>query len=313
MKNPNVSSPKMNLPARLILALDQGAKSFRFSYERSRFALRYPDEDVATRESRAYGAVLLDSWSPPSSRNFEPSLEGGQSLGKVEEERLLAAGPWRSVSEIPDFPFGSFAEVRSAIAAGQYYISVPSTAFLFAGLASSRGAQAFSAFISWFPCLIALASVPLAAGGKNAWMLAGIPAALAAFVTASSSVNLIRTFLFAARHDLAAPLPLRLLSALILMLCRPGIPLILGILLFNWMLLTDHSAAAWFVASYMFSFYAVRTFIARGQIAVASEAKSSEPFFLLALGHGACALRDKRTGEFLRMPSYESYTEAGRA
>ncbi len=241
----------------------------------------------------------------------------------VGEEQLLGASRWRSVSEIPNFPFSSFGDVQRAVADGQCYLSVDdSKAYRFAHLTSSRRARAFNGFLSWVPILAALAYLVAAIMKRNAWLLLGLPGAALGFVIGASSVNLVRSFLTSAARDpaealaslrgLFLPIPVSLFvvahkpavalpcraAARVLLRMMPFGP-IAGIVLFVFLLFTDHDVAAWIVASYLVSVHALRSLRARATIALNSAAKRSEAFFLFALSQGLCGLRDKATGEFI--------------
>jgi hypothetical protein len=323
-------SAGMTFPARLILGVDQFFKVERYNSELYRLAYRQARKQAVTEglqgaelsahvarsqialrsdpalRAAAYWIVSMVSWDTPSARLESTAERTGirKIFGATEEERLLNASHWRSVSAIPNLPFASFGEMLKGIADGRCYISVDeSTAFRFTNLTSTRAAQAFDRFLSWTPFLVALASVIAAIASKNFWMLIGIPAAVIAFVVGASPISLVRPILLTAKD--AFPLPLKLAVGMLLVLFSPVVGAFLGPILFAWMLFTDRPAAAWIVASYILSVHAMRVFRARGAIALHFAAKRSEAFFLFALSHGLCALRDKTTGDFLRRPERE--------
>ena len=318
--------PTGTFPGRLVLGIDQFFKATEYNGELGRLAHRKAHSDAisrglqgadllahvarstealrvndATLRAEAFSTVVLDTWSPWSPAESELPARGFGKVGRIDDEKFLNASRWRSVAEIPDFPFASFTEMLSAVAAGRCYISVPSTGFRFTNLTSARAAQAFGGFLSWVPLLAALASVVAAIRWKNGWMLLGMPAAVFGFVAGASSISLVRPLLFTAQRDPAISLPLRLMAWMLSVLFRPIVGAFLGPILFAWMLFTDRQAAAWIVASYVISVHSVRVFRALGTIALRTAAKKSEAFFLFALSQGLCGLRDK-TGEFLRQP-----------
>jgi|SRR5208282_2190345 len=323
-------SAGMTFPARLILGVDQFFKVERYNSELYRLAYRQARKqgvteglqgaalsayvarsEIALRSdptlrAAAYWSVSIVSWDPAPARSESTAEPAGirKTFGATEEERLLNASHWRSVSAIPNLPFASFGEMLKAIADGRCYISVDqSTAFRFTNLTSTRSAQAFDGFLSWVPFVVALASVIAAIVSKDFWILIGIPAALIAFVVGASPISLGRPILLTAKD--AFPLPLKLVLRMFLVLFNPIVGVFLGTILFAWTLFTDRPAAAWIVASYILSVHAIRVFRARGTIALRFAAKRSEAFFLFALSHGLCALRDKATGDFLRAPERE--------
>jgi hypothetical protein len=92
---------------------------------------------------------------------------------------------------------------------------------------------------------------------------------------------------------------------MLLLLSVPIVGVFLPSILFAWMLFTDRQAGACTVASYLLSVHALRSFRARGTIAVRCAAKNTEAFFLFALSQGLCGLRDKTTGEFIAIKPLE--------
>lgn len=196
----------------------------------------------------------------------------------IAEDELLKASQWRSVSEIPNFPFKSFSDVQQAVAEGQCYISVDSSrAYQFAPLFDGPVSRAVDTLLSNVPFLAAIACVILAIFFRDAWLLIGVPAALLAFVVGSRVNRSGRISLWR----------------------------VTCVLLFGWLLLSAHTAAAWIVASYLISVYALHLYRSLGVAAVNSAARRSEPQFLFALSQGLCGLRDKATNEFIGAKPWE--------
>ena len=223
----------------------------------------------------------------------------------IAEDKLLSASRWRSVSEIPNFPFKSFSDMQQAVAEGRCYISVDSSqAHRFAHLCNGPVARALDGILSWVPILVAIASVIAAISVRNAWLLIGTPAAVLGFVVGASSVNLLRPILTVAPRDPAVPFPLRLAARILLAVMPFGT--VIGVLLFGGLLLSAYTAAAWTVASYLISVYALRSFRTRGAVALNSAARRSEPLFLFALSRGLCGLRDKATDEIIGVKPWEA-------
>jgi len=319
--------PSGAFPVRLILGADQFFKVMRHSAELAKLAHRKAyNEGVAkglrgvelsahvaraaqalrTNDSalraQALVAVMLLTWSPWSRFESQPV---GQRPERIDNERLLDASRWRSVSEIPNTPFRSFSDVMTAIAAAQCYVSVPSTAFRFTRLTSRRFAGAFNELLSWAPLLVALSSIVGLALTGNGWLLLGIPAALLGFLAGAAPLSLLQPVLYSAANDPAVSLPLRVMARISLLAYTPLAKAFLVPAIFAWMLFTELPSAAWVVASYMLSFHAIRAFCARGAIALRNAAKRSEAFFLFAFSNGLCALRDKN-GRFLTEPQREA-------
>ena len=221
------------------------------------------------------------------------------------EDKLLSASRWRSVSEIPSFPFKSFSDMQQGIAEGRCYISVDSSqAHRFSHLFNGPGARALNGLLSWVPILVSLATVFAAIYFRNAWLLIGVPAAVLAFVVGASSVNLLRPILTVAPRDPTVPLPLRLAARILLAVMPFGT--VIGVLLFLGFLLSAHTTAAWTVASYLISVSALRSFRTRGAVALNSAVRRSEALFLFALSRGLCGLRDKATDDFIGVKPWEA-------
>jgi hypothetical protein len=221
------------------------------------------------------------------------------------EDELLKASRWRSVSEIPDFPFKSFNDVKQALSEGRCYISIDrSKAHRFAPLFNGPVARALDTLLSNVPILIAIASVIAAVSFRDAWLLFGVPAAVLGFVVGSSVHNLVRQILNIAPRDSAVPILLRLAAKILLAGMSFGS--VIGLLLFGGLLLTAHTAAAWIVASYLISVYALRAFLTHGVLTINSAAGRSEPSFLFALSHGLCGLRDKSSDKFIGVKPWEA-------
>jgi hypothetical protein len=223
----------------------------------------------------------------------------------IAEDKLLGMSRWRSVSEIPNFPFKSFGDVQRAVAEGRCYVSVDkSAAHRFTHLFSGPATRALDGFLSLVPIFMAIASVIVSISFRNAWLLIGVPAAVIGFVVGGSVHNLLRRILRVAPRDSAVPLPLRL-AARILLALMP-FEAVIGVLLFGGLVLSAHTSAAWIVASYLISVYAIRSFLSRGAIALNSAAQRSESLFLFALSRGLCGLRDKSTDEFIGVKPWEA-------
>jgi hypothetical protein len=333
MKDTSLYSAGMTFPARLVLGADQFFKTMRYHSELSGLAYRvaYSDgvkqglqgrdlaayveraskihSDDPTVQANAFSVVVNESWTSSSRSESQTTVALVRELTGLEarkfaglEQKLRSASRWHSVSEIPNFPFTTFAEMLNAIAAGRCYISVCSLGFRRTNLTSGRAQQAWGGFLSWVPFLVVLASIVGATAWRNGWMLIGIPAAALGMIQGASPVTLFRPILLVTRRDPAIPLIFRLAANVLLVLTSEFVGAILPPLLFGWMLFTNRAAAAWVVASYMLSIYAIRVFRARGTIALRAAAEKSETFFLFALSDGDCALRDSTTGQFLRPP-----------
>jgi hypothetical protein len=323
---PTKLRPSTAFPVRLILGVDQFFKVMRHGAELAKLAHRKAYNDGVAKGLRgielsahvsrsaqalrakdsplsaeALAAVMLLTWSPWSRAE---SRSVGQTPEAMDNEILLNASRWRSVSDVPNNPFRSFSDMWTAVAAGQCYVSVPSTAFRFTRLTSTLRAEVFNAFLSWAPFLLALSSVVGAAVKLNGWLLLGIPAALFGFLHGAAPFSLIQPILYSTANDLTMSLPFRLMARISLLAYTPLAKAFLVPAIFAWMLFTERPSAAWVIASYMFSFHAIRAFRARAAIALRNAAKTSEAFFLFALSNGLCALRDK-DGAFLMSPERE--------
>jgi len=337
MKDTSLYSAGMTFPARLVLGADQFFKVMRYRSELARLAYRvaYSDavkqglqgrdlaayvarsskvySDDPTVQANAFSVVVNESWTSWSRSESQTTVALVRELTGLEarkfaglEEKLRSASRWHSVSEIPNFPFTSFAEMLSAIAAGRCYISVSSLGFRRTNLTSGRAQQAWGGFLSWVPFLVVLASIVAAIACRNGWMLIGIPAAVFGMIQGAAPLSIFRPILLVTRRDPAVPLIIRLAANVPLVLASWFVGALIPPALFGWMLFTNHEAAAWVVASYMLSIHAIRVFRARGTIALRAAAKKSETFFLFALSQGDCALRDSTTGQFLRPPERPS-------
>ncbi len=333
MKDTSLYSAGMTFPARLVLGADQFFKVMRYHSELARLAYRlaYSDgvkqglqgrdlaayvarsskvySDDLTVQANAYSVVVNETWTARSRNKSQTMIALVRELTGLEarkfagiEEKLRSASRWHSVSEIPNFPFTTFAQMLSAIAAGRCYISVSSLGFRRTNLTSGRAQQAWGGFLSWVPFLVVLTSIVVAIAWRNAWMLLGIPAAAFGMIQGAAPVSLLRPILLSAQNDISIPLPFRLTAKVLLVLTSWFVGALLPSLFFAWMLFTDREAPAWIVASYILSVNAIRIFIARGTISLRAAVKKSETFFLFALSQGDCALCDSTTGQFLRPP-----------
>ena len=131
----------------------------------------------------------------------------------------------------------------------------------------------------------------------------GVPAAVLGFIVGGSAHKPLQRLLTNAPRDPAVPFPLRIAARIVL--AGMSLGTVIAVLLFGGLLLTAHTAAAWIVASYLISVYAVRSFLTHGVVAVNSAARRSEPHFLFALSQGLCGLRDKATNEFIGAKPWE--------
>jgi hypothetical protein len=325
MEDRSLHSAGFTFPARLVLAVDQFFKVMQFNGDVARFAYRHAYRDGITRGLQGAELSAYVARSAKALRTGDPTVRANATWAVLDEtwsrwsrsdsalpvsrvsagfeEKLLNASRWRSVSEIVGFPFASFPEMLSAVAAGRCYISVSSLGFRYTNVTHGYAARALDRLLSWVPFLVALVSIFASIGFKNAWMLVGIPAAVLALVVGAAPLSLVRSVLLSVQSDQSAPLPLRLLAKILQLLFSPIVGVVLTTALFAWMLSTDRQAGAWIVASYMMSLHAVRVFRARGTIALSSAVKKSEAFFLFALTENLCGLRDKTTGEFLWRPA----------
>ncbi len=178
----------------------------------------------------------------------------------IEEDKLLGMSRWRSISEIPDFPFKSFGDLQQAVAEGRCYVSVDkSSAHRFAHLFNGPVTRALDTLLSLAPIFVAIASVIAAISFRNAWFVIGVPAALIGFVVGGSVHNLLRSILAVAPRDPSVQFPVRFTARILLAVMPFGTAI--GILLFGGLLLSSHGAAAWTIASYLISVYAVDLFL----------------------------------------------------
>jgi hypothetical protein len=323
----------MTFPARLVLGADQFFWTLRYHSELSRLAYRAAYSDAVKQglqgrdlsayiersskiysddpkvQANAFSVVVNESWTSWSRSDSQTTVALVRELTGLEarkfagiEEKLRSASRWHSVSEIPNFPFTTFAQMLSAIAAGRCYISVSSLGFRRTNLTSGRAQQAWGGFLSWVPFLVMLASIVVAIAWRNAWMLLGIPAAAFGMTQGAAPVSIFRPIMLSAQNDISVPLPFRLIARVLLVLTSWFVGALLPSLFFAWMLFTNREAPAWIVASYILSLNVIRIFRARGTIALSAAVKKSETFFLFALSQGDCALRDRITGQFLHLP-----------
>lgn len=190
---------------------------------------------------------------------------------RVNEEKLRETVQWQSVADIPNFPFRTFQELKKAITTGRYSFSVDATAALnLQSLTNTMTAMAFNTFLIWAPYLIGLACLVAAFVTSQYGLLLGLPIALV-------------TIFFANPYN-----PLRNLMTM------AGIG---GVLVFTFLLFTDHPTGAGLVASFVFSFHATRAVRARMVLALQNAALESELFFMFLFARGVCLLRNNETAQ----------------
>lgn len=185
------------------------------------------------------------------------------------ETREAAGSPWRSVGDIPRFPFEDFEQLQAAVAIRSFNVGVDS-------LAAAEWSQRFNtrrnkviiASLSLLLVLAAIASVVAAFWTREYWLLAASP---------------IQALAFYVSHP-ASPM-------------RKAVTIggAVSVVVFLNLLLNDLPIAATLVAYAGLTFAAVR---AAGYVTNSTFRKallSDESQFLAAYADGACTLRNNRT------------------
>src|SRR5271166_4746230 len=270
MKDTSLYSAGMTFPARLVLGFDQGFKAMRYRAVLSGLAYRvaYSDavkqglqgQDLAAYVERsskiysddpkvqanAFSVVVNESWTSWSRSESQSTVALVRELTGPEarkfaglEEKLRSASRWHSVSEIPNFPFTTFAEMLSATATGRCYISVDSVGFRRTNLTSGRAQQAWGGFLSWVPFIVVLASIVAAIAWRNGWMLIGIPAAALGMIQGAAPLSLFRPILIDMRREIGMPLIFRLAANVLLVLTNGFVGALITPILSGWMLFTS--------------------------------------------------------------------------
>ena len=99
-----------------------------------------------------------------------------------DEEQLRESITWKSVSEIPDFPFESFEELTAALESGTYGIGVDQiVARRLNRLTHDFRAGLLFESVFGLPLLIIVGAVVGAVVLRNGWLLFAIPVGLVAF------------------------------------------------------------------------------------------------------------------------------------
>lgn len=93
------------------------------------------------------------------------------------ERRVIESGAKVRVSELEDFPFKSFTEMRFAYDHGKLGFSAPYQGEFLKNVASTKHIWAHS-FLSWIPILISLICVYMAWSNSNIYLLFGIIAVI---------------------------------------------------------------------------------------------------------------------------------------
>jgi hypothetical protein len=184
-------------------------------------------------------------------------------------EQSNAGREWRSVAEIPRFPFETFEQMQAAIAVKSFNVGVdPLAAAEWSSRFSSRTRRAVVAGLSLLLVIAAAASLIAALMTENYSLMLVVPIQAAAFYV-SSPTSPIRNWITVGGA--------------------------VSVVLFFNLLLNGWPIAATFVAYAGLTFAAVR---AAGYITNAAFRKAlldDEELFLTALASGACTLRNNRT------------------
>ena len=126
-------------------------------------------------------------------KNRNKTREGGFTNSEFEDE-LLRELKWKNLSEVPNCPVFSFSDLLKVVDAGSFFVSVDHIAAnTLARSSSSPFFSLASIFISWLPCLVAVACLPAAYLVGDVWVVAGVPLCLIAMFI-SSPVNPVRRF-----------------------------------------------------------------------------------------------------------------------
>lgn len=184
-------------------------------------------------------------------------------------DRVETPPGWKSVEEIPGFPFETFDQMQAAVAIKSFNVGVdPLAAAEWSGRFSSTTRKTVVAGLSMLLVIAAAASVIAALATSNYWLLLAVPIQGAAFYV-SHPASPIRKWITVAGA--------------------------LSVLLFIDLLLNGWATAATLVAYAGLTFAAVR---AAGFITNSSFRKAllkDEELFLAAFASGACTLRNSRT------------------
>jgi hypothetical protein len=96
---------------------------------------------------------------------------------------------WRNISDIPDFPFKTFSELKGALESGKFSLGVdPLAAAEWAESHGSRMCRSVTAALSLLLLAAAIASVVAALWIRNYWLLAATPIMAAAFYLSDPSL-----------------------------------------------------------------------------------------------------------------------------
>src|SRR5438477_2369762 len=100
----------------------------------------------------------------------------------IDEAKLLADSNWRSLGEIPQFPFRNFSQLRQAVQDGHYFLEVDQTAgHRLIHVTRGQPAYFLNLLLSWVPFLSAAVSLIAALVWGRWGMLVGVPVALVTF------------------------------------------------------------------------------------------------------------------------------------
>ena len=188
-----------------------------------------------------------------------------------DEEQLRASITWKSVSEIPDFPFESFEELTAAIESGTYSIGVDQAAArrLHKLTHDFRAGLLFES-VFMIPLLIIVGAVVGAILLRNGWLLAAIPVGWVAF------------FWSVPFHPLGTCMTAVAAASLIGLLASLGF---------------RYQAPTCLFGSFLLTFLAVRWQVAFSTRRMRSTACSSETLFLYMFENHAVTVRHITTGK----------------
>ncbi len=107
-------------------------------------------------------------------------------MSNVSEDKLWELAGARSVGELPEFPFRSYRDFKTAVESGEAHIGIEYAAARdLAHVTKSPGASYLLLVLTWLPFLLAFASIVLAVVIRQWLLLAGSLTALLGMVLAS--------------------------------------------------------------------------------------------------------------------------------
>ena len=201
-------------------------------------------------------------------------METDSSLTTTRTNQLEEVTDWPSIARITNFPFDTFAELKTAVAGRKYTIGVdPLAAAEWSAIFNTRPKKVVITALSLLLIVAAIAAVVVAVAIEDYWLIAAVP---------------IQGLAFYVSHPAS---PIRKWATI------GGVA---SVLVFVDLLLNHWTTAAALTAYAGLTFAAVRAAAFTANSAFRKALLTDEDLFLVAYSRGGCSLREKSTGRVFK-------------